>query len=192
MDGVVEDADHLAVILDDLLLAADTRGGQAIELVDVVVLAAQVIAASTPSAAERGISITGRPEQASALVEGSKGGLRRALTALVDNAIQHASSAVTVTINRAGGNVDVEVADDGPGIDPSMLPHLFERFTSTRKDRTERNQVRLRRHYGIGLALVSEIANRHRGSVTARNGEHGGASMRLNIPAATDQQRAHN
>ncbi|HEY4455756.1 MAG TPA: HAMP domain-containing sensor histidine kinase [Pseudonocardiaceae bacterium] len=181
MDGVVEDADHLAVILDDLLLAADTRARQATEPVDVVVLAAQVIAASTPSAAEHGISITGRPEQASAVVNGSKGGLRRALTALVDNAIQHAGSAVTVSIRRCGGTVEVEVADDGPGIDPSMLPHLFERFASAHQDGIE-DSIR-RRHYGIGLALVSEIASRHGGSVTAHNGEHGGASMRLNLPA---------
>jgi signal transduction histidine kinase len=185
MDGVVEDADHLAVILDDLLLAADTRPEHATEPVDIVVLAALVIAASTPSAAERGISITGRPELASAIVNGSKGGLRRALTALVDNAIQHATSGVTVAIRRTGGTVDVEVADDGPGIDPSMLPHLFERFASARKDAVESGKDTRRRHYGIGLALVSEIASRHQGSVTARNREQGGASMRLRLPAAT-------
>lgn len=181
MDGVVEDADQLALILDDLLLAADTRTAQASEPVDVVVLAAQVIAASTPSAAERGISITGRPEQASLLVNGSRGGLRRALTALVDNAIQHAAGAVTVTIRRTGGTIEIEVADDGPGIDPAMLPHLFARFASAHQDGREDGA---RRHYGIGLALVSEIASRHGGSVTADNGEHGGASMRLHLPAA--------
>lgn len=185
MDGVVEDADHLAVILDDLLLAADTRSERSTVAVDMVVLAAQVIAASTPNAAEQGISITGRPEQSSAVVDGSKGGLRRALTALLDNAVQHARSAVTVTISRAGGNVAIEVDDDGPGIDPSMLPHLFERFASAREDRIDTDLGDRRRHYGIGLALVSEIASRHGGTVAAHNQSGGGASLRLSLPAST-------
>ena len=185
MDGVVGDAAHLSVILDDLLLAADTRSEQQAGPVDLVVLAAQVIAASTPNAAEQGISITGRPEQSSALVEGSEGGLRRALTALLDNAVQHASGVVTVSIRRASGTVDIEVDDDGPGIDPSMLPHLFERFASARRDNTDPERGD-RRHYGIGLALVNEIASRHGGTVTARNRPGGGASLRLSVPASAN------
>jgi signal transduction histidine kinase len=185
LDGVVADAEHLTVILDDLLLAADTRQEFEQERVDVVVLAAQVVAASTPAAAEQGISITSRPDQPSLIVLGSGGSLRRALTAVLDNAVQHATHAVTVRVYRTGGEVVVDIDDDGPGIDPSILPHLFERFASTRRAPDEATPVPRRRHFGIGLALVGEIAGRHDGTITAHNRPEGGATLRLSLPVLT-------
>jgi two-component system OmpR family sensor kinase len=179
VDGLVDDTEQLTGILDDLLLAADTRADPATEPVDIVVLAAQVVAASTPAAAEQSVTITTNPEQPSVLVLGSPGGLRRALTALLDNAVRHAQHAVSVTVRGTGGHAVVDIGDDGPGIDPQVLPHLFERFTSTGrgpKDETGR------RHYGIGLALVSEIADRHNGAIEATNGIEGGATLRLTLP----------
>jgi two-component system OmpR family sensor kinase len=183
MGGLVDDARHLSVILDDLLLAADTRTRTEHEPVDLVVLAAQVVAASTPAAAEQGVSITNHPDQASALVLGSGAGLRRALTAVLDNAVQHATHAVAINVCRDGGQIVVDIDDDGPGIDPAILPHLFERFASTRRTNDEPVQGVRRRHYGIGLALVSEIASRHGGTITARDRADGGATLRLSLPA---------
>jgi two-component system OmpR family sensor kinase len=181
VDGLVDDTERLAGILDDLLLAADTRTDPATEPVDIVVLAAQVVAASTPAAAERSVTITTHPERPSVLVLGSAGGLRRALTALLDNAVRHARHAVSVSVRGGGGHVVVDIGDDGPGIDPQVLPHLFERFTST--DRGLKDETG-RRHYGIGLALVSEIADRHNGAIEATNGTEGGATLRLTLPEA--------
>ncbi|HEX4226269.1 MAG TPA: HAMP domain-containing sensor histidine kinase [Pseudonocardiaceae bacterium] len=182
MDGVVGDAEHLSVILEDLLLAADTRAETRTDPIDLVVLAAQVVAAGTPAAAQRNISISCRPENPSAVVGGSRGGLRRALTAILDNALQHAATSVTVTIRRTEGKVVVDIDDDGPGIEPAMLPHLFERFASARRDAGESGRTDRLRHYGIGLALVSEIATRHGGTITAHNRPGGGASLRLSLP----------
>jgi signal transduction histidine kinase len=181
VDGLVDDTDQLAGILDDLLLAADPRTDAVAEPVDLVVLAAQVVAATTPAAAEQSVTITTRPERPSLLVPGSPIGLRRALTALLDNAVRHAGTAVSVTMRGSGGDVIVDIDDDGPGIDPDILPHLFERFTSARRETVD---APARRHYGIGLALVSEIADRHNGTVAAINGAGGGATLRLTLPAA--------
>jgi signal transduction histidine kinase len=75
--------------------------------------------------------------------------------------------------------VIVEVADDGPGIDAQMLPRLFQRFTSD----TAGHGVGPRR-YGLGLALVSDIVDRHGGAVSAANREGGGAVLRIVLPAA--------
>jgi signal transduction histidine kinase len=97
------------------------------------------------------------------------------LTALLDNAVRHAASTVTVSVRRVGSDAVVQVADDGPGVDSEFLPHLFDRFAST--------GVAGQRRYGLGLALVGEIAARHGGSVSAANAATGGAVLRLTVPA---------
>jgi signal transduction histidine kinase len=114
-----------------------------------------------------------------AWVRGAVTGLRRALVALIDNAVRHATAQVAVTVTPSGGSVIVEVADDGPGIDAQMLPRLFQRFTSD----TAGHGVGPRR-YGLGLALVSDIVDRHGGAVSAANREGGGAVLRIVLPAA--------
>jgi two-component system, OmpR family, sensor kinase len=183
VEGVVTDARQLADILDDLLLAADTRGGGTEpEAIDLVALTRQVVAAATPAAADRSVDLTCRFEQPSLPVLGTRGGLRRALTALLDNAVRYAATTVTVTASRVRSDVVVEIADDGPGVEPELLPFLFERFAST----GDGDQ----RHYGLGLALVSEIAARHGGGVSADNAPGGGAVLRLLVPALGPVTRA--
>ncbi|WP_020658831.1 sensor histidine kinase [Amycolatopsis benzoatilytica] len=179
VDGVVADAGNLTDILEDLLLAADVRADGLTATIDLVELAAHAAAAGTPAAAERGVLLKARPTTPKLLVRGTRGGLLRAVTALVDNAVAHAQSSVTITTRQDGGSGVVEVADDGAGIDPAVLPGLFERFSSTRRETASP-----RRHYGIGLALVSEIAGRHGGHVTAGTAPGGGALLTLTLPLA--------
>ncbi|MCG3754094.1 cell wall metabolism sensor histidine kinase WalK [Amycolatopsis sp. Poz14] len=184
IDGVVADAGHLTDILEDLLLAADVRADGLTATLDLVELAARAAAAGTPAAAERSIVIEARPTVPTLLVRGTQGGLLRAVTALVDNAVTHARSAVTITTKQTGTTGVVEVSDDGPGIDPAVLPGLFERFSSARPESSPR------RHYGLGLALVSEIADRHGGHVTAGSNPGGGALLTLTLPLAGRDPRA--
>ncbi|MGH3629049.1 MAG: sensor histidine kinase [Sciscionella sp.] len=184
VNGVVRDAGHLADILEDLLLAADTRTEAPSDILDMVALADEVCAAGAASAAQRSITITARSEHRSVEVRGTRAGMRRALTALLDNAARHARTAVTVTVSHSGTNVVVDVTDDGPGIGAAILPHLFERFASTHDDHPAIGNGRQRR-YGIGLALVSEITARHGGTVSAHQAPGGGATLRLTLPALT-------
>ncbi|MGW7534938.1 sensor histidine kinase [Amycolatopsis sp. NPDC054798] len=186
IDGVVADAGHLTDILEDLLLAADVRADGLTATIDLVELAASAAAAGIPAAAERSVVIEARPTVPTLLVRGTRGGLLRAVTALVDNAVAHARSSVTIAISQAGSTGVVEVSDDGPGIDPAVLPGLFERFSSTRAG----SEPSPRRHYGLGLALVSEIAERHGGQVSAGSNPGGGALLTLTLPlAAADPER---
>jgi signal transduction histidine kinase len=91
--------------------------------------------------------------------------------------VRHAESTVIVTVGRTGPEIVVEIADDGAGVAPEILPHLFERFAST-------GQAGQRR-YGLGLALVVEIAVQHGGGVSADNAVGGGAVLRLTLPVST-------
>lgn len=76
------------------------------------------------------------------------------MTALVDNAIRHARSEVRLSMTVAGRRALVDVSDDGPGVDPTILPRLFERFASSLADQGLPDD---RRRYGLGLALVARL-----------------------------------
>ncbi|MBI1757906.1 MAG: HAMP domain-containing histidine kinase [Actinobacteria bacterium] len=181
LDGLVVDASRLAAILEDLLLAADPGAAAPTSAVNLVELAGQAVEAAAATAGEQAVAIGSEHDQPAVWALGTEGGLRRALTALVDNAVRHATGRVVVTVGSRGEHAVVEVLDDGPGIDPEMLPRLFDRFASTARP------TRGARRYGLGLALVSEIATRHRGTVTAENAPGSGALFRLTVPLASRQ-----
>jgi signal transduction histidine kinase len=178
IDGVLSDTRRLGDILEDLLAAADTRRSVAHDEVDLGMVVADAVASASATAQERNkeLSMTGA---ASVVVRGSESSLRRAVIALVDNALDHASTRVSVDVSFGRGWCQVAVADDGPGIDDDVLPRIFQRFASTRDGTSGR------RHYGLGLALVADVATAHSGKVEAGRPATGtGAVLTLSIPLA--------
>ena len=187
VDGVVADTRTLTEILDELLTAADTRGQAEWTTVDVEQLVEEVAGAAAAGAERLGVTLT-VAELAGAEVEGSPSSLRRALMALVDNAVSHARSAVTISVRTTRRRVEIEVSDDGPGIPKDIAPRLFERFAS---QRIEASSSEARRHYGLGLALVADVAANHQGRVAASDRVDGqpGAVFTLTLPA--QRRRGH-
>jgi len=199
--GIVGDAANLTEILEDLLLAAD----RSIELpdtpVDLAEVARDAVDAAEPAATAAGIKINLAVEHSDAgavlVSSGSRPALLRAANALIDNAISHARSQVEVGVIAHRHSIDLVVTDDGPGIDADALPRIFDRFASQRSSHSSDPVVGSesgapagaspRRHYGLGLALVSDVATRHRGSVAAQNRPNGtsGAMFRLRLPVTT-------
>ena len=187
VDGVVADTRTLTEILDDLLTAADTRSHAEWTTVDLATLVEEVAGAARASAERSGVTLTVSglaPDDAGSRVEGSAASLRRALTALVDNAVSHASSAVVVSVRTSGRRVEVEVRDDGPGIPQDVAPRLFDRFSSLRAETQTSPPQDGRRHYGLGLALVADVAANHQGrvAVTERTDGLAGAVFTLVLP----------
>ena len=174
--GVLSDTRRLGEILDDLLAASDTRTSVPDTAVDVAVLVEEVAASAGATAQQRGLelSVTGTT---SAVVRGSESSLRRAILALVDNALDHARTSVVVDVEVDRRTCRVGVTDDGHGIAPEVLPDMFQRFASARAAGGGR------RHYGLGLALVSDVATAHGGKVEAASGPDGvGATLTLTLP----------
>jgi two-component system, OmpR family, sensor kinase len=178
VDGVVADSAHLTAILEDLLLAADPLTARAQRLVDLTAVCRDTVRSAAPAAHERGIALHG-PTDADGPVEviGSAVALHRAVTALVDNALRHARSGVSVTAGRERDHAVVAVTDDGPGIDPKLAPRLFDRFATGTPAPSQG-----RRRYGLGLALVAEIAAAHGGDVAV--GASPGTTLRISLPSA--------
>ncbi|WP_156753695.1 sensor histidine kinase [Actinokineospora pegani] len=97
---------------------------------------------------------------------------------LVGNALRHGAPPVAVTLTRSGGDVVIEVADHGPGLDEEVLPHVFDRLykADTARGRSEGS--------GLGLAIAWENARLHGGALTAANRAGGGAVFTLRLPVA--------
>jgi signal transduction histidine kinase len=178
IDRLVADAHHLTAILEDLLLAVDPRKSQDVDEVSLPTVAAEAVQSAQPLADEHDVTLSVATVGESRPVLGAQAALRRAVTALVDNAIRHAHSEVRVTTTAGGHDVFVDVSDDGPGIAPEMASTLFDRFATSPSD----GLTGTRRRYGIGLALVNEIASRHGGSVSVVDTGRPGATLRLRIP----------
>ena len=83
---------------------------------------------------------------------------RRLFGNLISNAVRYAASEIRLTCRTDGGEVVAVVADDGEGISPEDMPHIFERFYRGRGGK-----------HGIGLSIASSIVNAYRGSLKARS-----------------------
>ncbi|MEO6821195.1 MAG: HAMP domain-containing sensor histidine kinase [Candidatus Nanopelagicales bacterium] len=166
IDGLVADTDNLALVLEDLLIAVDPRSVGPDVAVDLDDVSSDVVAAfDRAEGRDHQVSVVCRRAGAPVWVTGAPTALRRAVTAVVDNAVRHADREVVVSVASTGTHGVVEVSDDGPGIEAQMLPRLFERHESAAGEDGGR------RSYGLGLALVSDIVARHGGTIAAHNGD---------------------
>lgn len=105
--------------------------------------------------------------------------LAQVVANLLANALKFAASEVAVGVARVGDVVRVTVDDDGPGIGPDDLPHVFERLYVAR-----RRPVRKESGSGLGLAIVRELVTAMGGSVGADRAPSGGARLWFELPAA--------
>lgn len=181
-DALVEDTRVLNGIVDDLLASATMAGGKPdATRVDMSAVAASLCDSMSAHAESLGVTLRCHAE-GSAEVSGSETALRRALTALVDNAIghEHPGGTVQVTVRRDGQNIVITVADDGVGIDDATMATLFNRFArgAAHTNRPDRDS------YGIGLSLVREIVQAHGGDIRVTSTPGQGATFSVTLPAA--------
>ncbi|MDQ6783038.1 MAG: HAMP domain-containing histidine kinase [Actinomycetota bacterium] len=117
------------------------------------------------------------------IVDADYGLLRQAVDNVVRNAIRRATT-VEVRVRATGRRAVVEVADDGPGFAPDVLPHVFDRFIA--------HQASGDAGVGLGLAIVRHILEAHGGAAEATNGADGGAIVRLLLPRPPQASRPRN
>lgn len=160
---VSRNAGRMADMIDDLLAAArlEMRHAATVQ-VDLSELVTEALSDLGPRAAAASVSVAGRAEPA--LTEGVPQALRRALANLADNALKVAppGSVVTLASGASDGWAWMAVADEGPGIDPSLVESGGRR--------------------GLGLAIVRQIAEGHRGHISAERGQVKGSLVVVWIP----------
>lgn len=91
---------------------------------------------------------------------------------------ERATKAV-VSARRSGAYVAISVEDNGCGIDPGILPRMFDGFGSGQTGQLRGDSVRT---MGIGLSVCKTILTAHGGTLTARNGTEGGAVLTFTLP----------
>ncbi len=107
--------------------------------------------------------------------------LHQVLFNLLDNAIKYTPSGghVTIRAEEKNGFIETTVADDGPGIAPEHLPHVFERFY-----RVDKARSRELGGTGLGLSIVKHIVQSHSGRVWAESELEKGSTFYFTLPRA--------
>ncbi len=165
-----------AIVEDLLLLARSDSGAVALERVPVDLGDIAVAGASALSkpATERGVRV--EVDAQPAVIVGDPARFRQLVMILVDNAIRHSPAGgrvgVAVRVDTVGLSLIVD--DDGPGIRPDDLPHLFERFY--------RAPGAPGGGTGLGLAIAKWITERHGGRIDVVNRAEGGARFKVQLP----------
>jgi two-component system OmpR family sensor kinase len=188
VDQLLDDSRVLGEIVDEMLesaaLGADPSRG---ELLDPGELAADVVASMDVLAAQAGVSLAA-VGAGGTRVRGSRSALRRAMTALVDNALSHTPSGgrVIVATRNGGDRVLVTITDDGEGLSGDDAARLTERFA---RGHGRVDGVGGGRRFGLGLSLVREVAAAHGGTFTLADG--GGSGVRATIDLPADRSPAN-
>ncbi len=175
--------------IDDIVdLSRLMRGSLVLEhsLLSLGKLVRGVAGAVASLAATRGIVLDVRIDS-EATMSGDEARLRQALDNVVANALEFTPSGgrVEISLVRAGAAVRVTVRDDGQGIAPALLPHLFAPFQLR-----DASLARTRGGFGLGLAVAQQIVAAHGGTIGAESaGQAGGATFTIALPLTPGSER---
>jgi two-component system OmpR family sensor kinase len=180
MERMQAEVGRMRLLVDELALLAHLDAARPLNRgpVDVVALAAEVVDDARVVSTDRAITLEGVSE---AVVDGDAARIQQVLRNLVGNAVQHTrpGTAVTVTVRSQDGQVLIEVRDDGDGIAPEHLPHVFERFYRADPSRSRDAGA----SSGLGLAIVEAITNAHGGTAGVTSTPGQGTTVRVSFPA---------
>ncbi len=198
-EGVVDDPDtiqryllqsqseigRMSELIDDLFELARLDAGR-IELVyehcSLQDLVSDALGGAAAQAEVKEVELVGAIRQEADMVRLAPRAIERVLRNLLDNALRHvpAGGTIEVCAERAGEAVVISVRNSGEGIDPHVMPRLFERFY-----RGERSRSRGGFDHGgsgLGLAIARGLVTAHGGSIWAENPAEGGAAFFFSIP----------
>jgi two-component system sensor histidine kinase MtrB len=168
---LIHDVRRLRRLVEELMEISrldSGRAGLAVDSVDLTLLAAAVIRSR---GWEGRVDLRGRR----VVVATDRRRVERVVANLVGNALEHGGRTVRVRVGRQGAQALVEVADDGPGIGPEHLPHVFERFYKADPARASPGS-------GLGLAIAMENTRLLGGTVHVWSQRGIGSRFTLRLP----------
>ena len=169
---ILEETEQMSELVEELLALSRLESGQAnaeFHLTDVRELLYDCLRSTEQLAEQKNLHISLRFDETPVTVNCDEIQLRRAFTNIITNALRYAKEEIQIECKADRGKAVVRVRDDGEGIAPELLPHIFDRFFSTRKGGA-----------GIGLSLAKEIVSLHKGTIHAAN--DGGAVFEISLP----------
>jgi PAS domain S-box-containing protein len=183
LETIERNAKAQVQLIEDILDSSRIITGKLhleVRSLDLTVIVEAVLDAVRPSAAAKEIAVTVRLDPAAAHIRGDTDRLQQVVWNLVNNAIKFTprGGRVEVGLERIGSNVELSIKDDGQGIVPEFLPHIFERFRQGDASTTRRHGG-----LGLGLALVRYLVEAHGGAVRVESDGPGrGATFAVTLP----------
>lgn len=179
--NIRNESERMQQIVERLLNLAELEKRQSLEKTEKISLAAlveQLVQDKAPLLEKSGVAIR-MDLEGELTVTGERFPLQQALSNLLDNATDFspAGGVITVTGRREGAFCRLAIRDEGPGIPEYGLNRIFERFYSLPRPATGRKST------GLGLSLVYEVAQLHRGRIDIANHSSGGVEAVLSLPA---------
>jgi heavy metal sensor kinase len=181
LESLQQEVEHLSRLSDQLLILARADAGALVpaqEAIDVADFLHETAARWEDVANKQGtrVEVTA---PSSGHMEGDPALLRRVVDNLIDNALRHSTSGTPVTLRGypGSGGWNVEVADQGPGVDPGDRAKLFTRFARADHARSRENGGA-----GLGLAISAAIARAHGGTLELVETSSPGAVFKLHVP----------
>jgi signal transduction histidine kinase/DNA-binding response OmpR family regulator len=184
LETIERNARMQARLIEDMLDLARIEQGKLVLSVgptEMVRIVEAALDAVRPAAELRGVRLQ-QVLDSHATIIGDADRLQQVVWNLLSNAIKFTPKGgrVQIRLRREQSNVELVVADDGQGIDPSFLPHVFDRFRQA-----DAKISRKTGGLGLGLAIVRSIVQLHGGTVGAQSdGEGLGATFTVRIPTA--------
>ena len=175
---IESEADRMTTLVEDLLLLARLDAGRPLErsTVDVTRLLLETIGDAHAASPDHDwqLDLPDEPVE----VEGDEARLRQVIINLLGNARRHTPAGTTVVARArtVDDHVEISVADNGPGIDPDLVPRIFERFT-----RGDEARTRTEGSTGLGLSIVSAVVAAHHGTVEVHS-QPGDTVFTITIP----------
>lgn len=190
LDIVLRQASHLARLVDDLLDASRVTAGKLVlspKVLDVRLAMQLVVQACQDRIQKRGLSISLMAPDEPLLVEADPVRLEQVLSNVITNAVKYtpAGGRIDVTLERTCTTARVRVRDTGIGMEPDMVPRVFELFAQapTAIARTQGGM-------GIGLTLVKHLVEMHGGQVEAQSDGPGqGSEFTISLPLSSAKVR---
>ena len=189
---IQEEGERIERLVGDLLDLArfEARGlSLATELVDVDEIFERVSERHAKAAADKGVTIVVHPHDDLRIMADPMR-LEQAVQNLAANALRHTPPGghVTLAAQRVEGQVRITVADNGAGIAPEHLPHVFDRFYKADQSRAHAGGS------GLGLSIVNAIIERHGGTVSVRSTQGVETVFEIALPdrASADRSSVEN
>ncbi len=179
--SLLEEVERLSKIVEQLFTISRLDAGEAQtdwSRLDLSELARTTAEQMSLLAEDKDIAIACNANQP-VLVEGDRSRLKQIIVNLLDNAIKYtpAKGAIQLRVGKANGHAILEVADNGPGIPPEALPHVFERFYRVDQARSTNPESA-----GLGLSIVKSICLAHGAEVEAESTIGKGSRFRVKLP----------
>jgi len=183
IDAIERNAMMQAQLIDDLLdLGRISTGKLALDIegLEIETIVRDAITTILPSATVKNITIIPILNELRVGIMADRRRLQQIIWNLLTNAVKFTPKGgkVTVTTSRVESHVEIAVSDNGRGIDPEFIPHVFERFRQADSSTT--------RHFGglgVGLAIVKQLVELHGGTVRVESpGLDKGATFFVTLP----------